>query len=89
VLGRTRRRERAAHAVGAKERQRTAAQLAGYTRRARHHPSTHNEEAARERAHALTWAALVETTFVLLETEGRALRDEQVAAPAFANEDPT
>jgi len=72
------------------DRPRSAARLAGYADAAYEargiirHPS---EVAARERSRALARAALGDATFDRLVAEGHALRDQQVAAVAFATED--
>ncbi|HSW27247.1 MAG TPA: hypothetical protein VLJ62_31110, partial [Burkholderiaceae bacterium] len=71
-------------------RPRTAARLAGHAEAAYTargiicHPM---EVAVRERTHALARAQLGDATFERLLAEGRGLRDEQVAALAFAAED--
>jgi len=73
-------------------RARTAAQLAGYAdaaygaRDLARHPL---EAAARERNHALARATLGDAMFERLLAEGRELRDEQIAALAFATDDST
>ena len=71
-------------------RPRAAAQLTGYADAAyaaRGLVRQPNEMAARERSHALACAALGDATFDHLLAEGRGLRDEQIAALAFATED--
>ena len=71
-------------------RARIAARLAGYADAAHsvrdlvRHPV---EVAARERCHALARAALGVPMFDSLFNEGRTLRDEQIAALAFATDD--
>lgn len=73
-------------------RPRTAARLAGYADAAYAARGTvrqPNEAAARARSDALARSALGNTTFGRLLAEGRQLRDEQVAALAFANDDST
>lgn len=71
-------------------RPRTAARLAGYSdaaceaRDLIRHPL---EVTARERSYALARAALGDETFERLLIEGTQLRDEQIAALAFATED--
>ena len=70
----------------------TAARLSGYAdaavaqRALFRHPL---EAAARERARELSSAALGDSLFRRLESEGAALHDGQIAALAFGTEDPT
>jgi len=71
-------------------RSRTAARLAGYADAAYaargiiRHPV---EVGVRQRTHALARAALGDATFERLMAEGQQLRDEQIAALAFAVKD--